>query len=673
MRKKSYLSFKDLRVFYDKKNDSIRLTSGDPELAVRGWSLTLNRDSKDERILREALIEAGIAPSEREIIQEQERTRAELQASIRQRPERIDVGEVRDVDVEAAGYEQLAQDPEYQADQERRKQLRDVAGRILKETQAKHGTHSKEAQLAAIDALATLDLDLPMAKDELRNDLQHRIPTAVPDAGWIGPYIGHTTRAGMEPVFLRKDSGSRDGHPSLVVVGEPGHTVPNPERKIEIFSGVAGSGKSFTPMILTEAQLQAQPDTALVVIDPQRSMLPGITAIAKSTIAIDVLAHPGLLNPFVIFRGMPEQTLLTTAAVMQLLGGLVPTERQELVRAAVSQQVAQSVTLPTPSLRQLLEDLIKYGPQDMAPAFHLLLKQLGESLFGETLLETGAPLDVIGDETIIYEMRRWFSEQQLPRMRELAAGVITLLGARAMRQLQLVENTRERLLLAEYASEIGAHMIGWGMLRDTAKAGVRVLLSQRPGDPDTLFERLKSFTRTFYVFRETDPKRIDAKLRAVNMKTNSFNRSLLRNLQTGECLVVDAVTNSGPTTMQFVASERLRNGFSGNPTGWDGSSFTIFNRPGVQRQRHDARDQAELILQVADFMRLRLHAKDPNLATLYPVSLLVYNLDALLVQLPVKMPTGEHVSAEQVLASLGKIARHGREVKVVLGMHHKLR
>lgn len=53
MRKKPYLSF-NLRATFDKEG-RVRLSSGDPRLKEAGWSLTLNRRTRDEELLRNML------------------------------------------------------------------------------------------------------------------------------------------------------------------------------------------------------------------------------------------------------------------------------------------------------------------------------------------------------------------------------------------------------------------------------------------------------------------------------------------------------------------------------------------------------------------------------------------------------------------------------------------
>lgn len=57
---KNYLTFTDLRAAYAPKDDTISITSGDPELAKDGFRLTLQRHTKAERTMRKRLEDAGL-------------------------------------------------------------------------------------------------------------------------------------------------------------------------------------------------------------------------------------------------------------------------------------------------------------------------------------------------------------------------------------------------------------------------------------------------------------------------------------------------------------------------------------------------------------------------------------------------------------------------------------
>lgn len=57
---KKYLSFSDLRAAYVPKDDTISITSEDPELAKDSFHLTLQKHTKAERTLRKKLEDAGL-------------------------------------------------------------------------------------------------------------------------------------------------------------------------------------------------------------------------------------------------------------------------------------------------------------------------------------------------------------------------------------------------------------------------------------------------------------------------------------------------------------------------------------------------------------------------------------------------------------------------------------
>lgn len=59
--KGNYLTLEDVRITYDKKTDSVHLTSKDKDLPEGGFHLTLNKGREAEQALRSLLIDAGMA------------------------------------------------------------------------------------------------------------------------------------------------------------------------------------------------------------------------------------------------------------------------------------------------------------------------------------------------------------------------------------------------------------------------------------------------------------------------------------------------------------------------------------------------------------------------------------------------------------------------------------
>ena len=64
--KGNYLTLEDVRITYDKKTDSIHLTSKDKDLPEGGFHLTLNKGREAEQALRTLLMNAGMGKSKEE-------------------------------------------------------------------------------------------------------------------------------------------------------------------------------------------------------------------------------------------------------------------------------------------------------------------------------------------------------------------------------------------------------------------------------------------------------------------------------------------------------------------------------------------------------------------------------------------------------------------------------
>lgn len=58
-----YVTLEDVRVSYNYKDDSIHITSGDPDVQSSGFHLSLNKDTQTERVLRNILVENEIISS----------------------------------------------------------------------------------------------------------------------------------------------------------------------------------------------------------------------------------------------------------------------------------------------------------------------------------------------------------------------------------------------------------------------------------------------------------------------------------------------------------------------------------------------------------------------------------------------------------------------------------
>lgn len=57
---RKYVTLEDVRATYDRKNDTIHLTSGDPDVQAGGFHLSLNRGTQTEKTLRELLTDEGV-------------------------------------------------------------------------------------------------------------------------------------------------------------------------------------------------------------------------------------------------------------------------------------------------------------------------------------------------------------------------------------------------------------------------------------------------------------------------------------------------------------------------------------------------------------------------------------------------------------------------------------
>lgn len=57
---RKYVTLEDVRATYDRKNDTIHLTSGDPDVQAGGFHISLNRGTQTEKTLRELLTDEGV-------------------------------------------------------------------------------------------------------------------------------------------------------------------------------------------------------------------------------------------------------------------------------------------------------------------------------------------------------------------------------------------------------------------------------------------------------------------------------------------------------------------------------------------------------------------------------------------------------------------------------------
>jgi len=103
---KKYINLEDVRVSYSPKDDNIHITSGDPDVQAGGFHLSLNRGTQTEITLRQLLEEAGVIKQIQGLSSDSpgfipwETMLKAIEASLRSNPDRIKVGEVRDVSME---------------------------------------------------------------------------------------------------------------------------------------------------------------------------------------------------------------------------------------------------------------------------------------------------------------------------------------------------------------------------------------------------------------------------------------------------------------------------------------------------------------------------------------------------------------------------------------------
>lgn len=355
---------------------------------------------------------------------------------------------------------------------------------------------------------------------------------------WLGPYLGYTTSRVVEPVCLSMHSALALNHPpGLVIAGGP------------------GSGKSFTAFTLTYNMVLSGVQT--VVIDPKQDALPLQTLPGcEGTTVIDMSESPdGILDPFQMGETQADKIDLVMDSILMFVGGIQ--NLTSIAQAELSKTIKTVLRDRYPSMNKLTEILLSSRVPDAAalgerlsvirqlPYASLCFATTGKNI-GPDALRLNRHLTIITLLGLDFPSSTTKKEDYSMR-NQLAVAILFLLTS-FTRKLMLSSSgsaaeTHQKAIVIDEAWAVTSTSQGAKLVTEVARLGRRfntalILVSQNAGD--FLGENVTNSVSTKMCFKTEDPNEIKNVLDFLGLPKIQQYADVVRNLNTGECLMKDA-------------------------------------------------------------------------------------------------------------------------------------
>lgn len=374
--------------------------------------------------------------------------------------------------------------------------------------------------------------------------------------GWIGQYLGYTTGTIREPVFNALHS-----------------TIDNDNAGGVVITGGPGGGKTFATLTMTYQM--ALEGVWSIYIDPKNdaSRLATLPGMKNRTNVVDLQnGSEGILDPFSIGPDHGSQIQLAIETIVLIMGGIENISPAQ--NLALTDAVKVVGSYPAPSLGNVV-DYLKEGATEGGRSLGATLDVIRQLPYanlcfarnkGLTLraedgltIVTLLGLDLPGADT---------ASNEYTKGNQLAVAVMYLLTS-FTRQLMLnSDKSHPKAIIIDEAWAITSTKQGQALVKQVARMGRShntgiILVSQNAGD--FLGGTVLNSVSTKFAFKSDNSEEIDNVLRLYRLELNDTNRSELRGLNTGECLMMDWSGRVARVKVDNWASDQNR-AYESNPT-----------------------------------------------------------------------------------------------------------
>ncbi len=382
-------------------------------------------------------------------------------------------------------------------------------------------------------------------------DLGDRV---MPDAGWVGPYIGETLgRARSVVHFDPLVAAARNRPTAVAITGEP------------------GGGKTTLALLLI-LQLALRGAT-VAVIDPKgdaQSLAGWLSQRGRQARVVPLgNAAPGLLDPFSFGDELAERRTMATETLRLLLPRM--SEERE---SAMIQAVGAVAAGEQPSLGKVVLHL----EQSKDPAsvnLGAVLRSMSEMRLARLCFAPsgGQRIDAAGWTTVftlagltlpdIAVKRDDYSYEQ-----RLSVALLYLVSQFARRLLNGMDRRLPKAIILDEAWAITSTPQGAKLIPEVSRMGrsrntALIMVSQNAGD--LLNEQVTNCISSVFAFRSAERTEVASVLALLGLEQSEEHKAALRALGNGECIFRDLDGRACRIGVDLISDE-LRLCLDTNPT-----------------------------------------------------------------------------------------------------------
>jgi AAA-like domain len=382
-------------------------------------------------------------------------------------------------------------------------------------------------------------------------DLGDRI---MPDAGWVGPYIGETLgRARSVVHFDPLVAAARNRPTAVAITGEPG-------------------GGKTTLALLMMLQLALR-GTTVAVIDPKgdaESLAGWLSDRGRQARVVPLgSAAPGLLDPFSLGDDLAERRTMATETLRLLLPRM--SEERE---SAMIQAVGAVASGELPSLGKVVTHLEQ--SQDPASAnLGAVLRSMSEMRLARLCFAPsgGQRIDAAGWTTVFTLAGLTLPDTAVNRddfsyEQRLSVALLYLVSQFARRLLNGMDRRLPKAIFLDEAWAVTSTPQGAKLIPEVSRMGrsrntALIMVSQNASD--LLNEQVTNCISSVFAFRSSERTEVASVLSLLGIDQSEEHKAALRGLGNGECIFRDLDGRAGRIAVDLI-SDDLRQCLDTNPT-----------------------------------------------------------------------------------------------------------
>lgn len=348
-------------------------------------------------------------------------------------------------------------------------------------------------------------------------------------AGFLGTYIGYTTSRVLTPVFLSAHSTIAEGlENGILLTGSP------------------GSGKSNLAFTLT--YYMTLMGCWGIFIDPKGDSLPmlELPGMKEKTTLFDVTeGADGILDPFNLGETLDEQVALADQLINMFLGNKIPTGGN----VSISKALKAVSERPEPSLGKVVEFLIA-SREPVAKDMGIVLDKIRNLPLSRLCFKpAGVNQELKMDKGLtLITLRKLnlpgpdIDPENYETSHQLAVAIMFLLTSYTRNLLFNTNKNHPKFLGIDEASVLTSTKQGIKMISEVVTMGrafntAIILISQNSKE----FEgsRIENSLSTRIAFKANSKDEIDNLILNLGIEDTPGNRSVIKSLDRGECLIRD--------------------------------------------------------------------------------------------------------------------------------------